>query len=92
MIHLIEEIGIAFLLIGAGLVIVGLGVFGYQCSFWLQYGSWAWLGGQWPIVVGWIGVQKNIIWILETALSVSLILIGIFVFVVVLTVCNAVSK
>src|SRR5262249_25469729 len=73
-----ELILIAFPLLGAGLVIFGLGVFGYQCFFWLQYGfwkpielwrAWAWLGGQWPIPVGWVGLEKIIFWIFNTALS-----------------------
>jgi hypothetical protein len=82
----VQNFGVACVFLGIGLVIFGLGVLGYQCLSWLRYGSWmplelwrtwVWLGGQWPIVVEWLGIQKIIVWVFDTALSFDAIVIGI---------------
>ncbi len=73
-------------LIGIWTVIAAVLVLGYECVFWLRYGVWPgykvfefwiWAGLPMPETPGLLGVQKIIIWIMESSLVGTLLVGGV---------------
>jgi hypothetical protein len=77
--------GYAVMIAGVCAIICGVGVFAYQCVFWLHYGfwtpvelqdAWLWIGGPYP-AFRWQGIQKIVLWILSLPFSLVAIVAGI---------------
>jgi hypothetical protein len=74
-------------------IVLGVGVFVEQFFYWLELGKWAhkpvdtffpWLGPEqtWVVDIKWSGVQELVFWFSQLPFSLTLMVIGLLLFLI----------